>query len=285
VAESEVRALPIWKGEIRIAPLPGGLTNQNYRVESQGRTFAVRTGTDDPVLGIDRANELACARAAAEAGLAPAIVFSAPGVMVAEFVAGTPLTPPLVAQRIEAVAAVLRAVHAAGARVTGHLRWFCAFQVARTYVRTAVERALPLPGATAPASLLAEVAALQARRQPFVPTFCHCDVMPGNLLDAGDRLWLIDWEYAGIGHPLFDVAGLASNCAFDEAQDRALLRAYCGRHDPAALGQFRVFKAMAALRESLWAVLHGAQSRIEFDYAGYREENWRKYRLFLAAAT
>jgi thiamine kinase-like enzyme len=280
VAESDVRALPIWKGAIRIEPLPGGLTNENWRVESHGRTYAVRTGADAPLLGISRANELACTRAAAELGLAPPIHWHAPGVLVSEFVAGTPLTPELAAQRIDRVAATLRAIHAAGAQVTGHLQHFCAFQVARTYVRAAVERGLSLPAGAAAEQLLAEVAALRARVAPFVPTFCHCDLMPANLLDDGERIWVIDWEYAGIGHPLFDVAGLASNCEFDAAQDRALLRAYFGRHDGAAHSQFRVLKAMAALRESLWAVLHGAQSRVEFDYAGYCESNWRKYRRY-----
>ena len=284
MAESDLRALPIWQGEIRIEPLAGGLTNLNYRVESSAGVFAARTGDDVPLLGISRHNELLCTRAAAELGLAPALAYGAPGVLVSAFVAGTPLSPASAAARIDRVAATLRAVHAAGPQVTGHLLYFSAFQVARTYLRTAVERRLPLPAAVEPGALLAEVAALEARIAPFTPTFCHNDLMPGNLIDAGDRLWLIDWEYAGIGHALFDVAGLASNCDFDERRDRELLLAYCGRPDPRAHAQFRVLKAMAALRESLWAVLQGAQAKIDFDYAGYRDDNYRKYRASRSAA-
>lgn len=282
MGESEVRALPIWRGEIRIEPMGGGLTNLNYRVESGGRTFAVRTGNDDPLLGISRRNELACTGAAAALGIAPAIVHSAPGVLVSEFVAGTPLTEELVVPRIERAAAAIRAIHAAGSTVTGHLRWFSPFLVARTYVQTARERGLHLPAA--PEELLGEVGDLEARLRPFVPTFCHNDMMPGNFLDTGERLWVIDWEYAGFGNPLFDVAGLASNCGFDAGQDGRLLRAYLGGDDPQVAAQFRVLKAMAALRESLWAVIQGSQSEIDFDYDAYRDDNYGKYRTFRSAA-
>jgi thiamine kinase-like enzyme len=284
MSEHVVRALPIWSGEVQIAQLSGGLTNVNYRVDCGGRAYAVRLGTDDPVLGIDRRNELACTRFAARHGLAPRVEYSAPGVLVSEFVAGTPLSPDLVRDRIDRIAAVLRAVHTAGASITGHLQYFSPFQVARTYIETAIGRGLDLPDGVGAAALLAEIAELAARIGPFAPTFCHDDVMPGNLLDAGDRIWVIDWEYAGIGHPLFDVAGLASNCEFDDAHDRALLSAYHGRVDPGAHAEFRAMKAMAALRESLWAVLQGAQSTIVFDYRGYRDDNYRKYRAFRSAA-
>jgi len=283
MTEREVRALPWWRGELRIEPLAGGPTNRNYKVESGGRVFAVRTGCDEPVLGICRRNELACIRVAVAIGLAPAVVHSAPGVLVTEFIAGAPLSPQLVPPRLDRVAATLRAIHAAGAAVTGHLLWFSPFQVARTYVQSAVERGLPLPAGVGPAVLLAEVAELEARLRPFTPTFCHNDLMPANILDSGEKLWVIDWEYAGVGHPLFDVAGLASNCDFDEARDRQLLTAYRGGFDAAQYAQFRVLKAMAALRESLWAVLQGAQTTIEFDYAGYRDDNYRKFRAIRSA--
>src|SRR5262245_24531535 len=284
MTEREVRALPWWRGELRIEPLAGGLTNRNYKVVSGGRVFAVRTGCDEPMLGICRRNELACIRVAVAIGLAPAVVHSAPGVLVTEFIAGAPLSPQLVPSRLDRVAAALRAIHAAGAAATGNLLWFSPFQVARTYVQSAVERGLPLPAGVGPAVLLAEVAELEARLRPFTPTFCHNDLMPANILDAGEQLGVTDGGYAGVGHPRMDDAGLASNCDFDEAADRRLLAAYCGKSDPQQYAQFKVLKAMAALRESLWAVLQGAQTTIGCDYAGYRDDNYREFRAFRSAA-
>ncbi|MGE3172004.1 MAG: phosphotransferase [Planctomycetota bacterium] len=275
--ERDVRALPFFDRPVEVQPLSGGLTNQNFRATTRdGRAFAVRFGTDDPVLGIDRRNEIACTRAAAELGIAPEILWCSDGAMVAEFVAGGPMEPTTVAANVARIAAVLRRIHDAGPMVTGHLSWFSPFLVARTYVRFARDRGLPLPGGAGADGLLGEVAALEARMAPFVPTFCHNDLMPGNLMDDGQRIAVIDWEYAGFGHPLFDLAGLSSNCELTAEQDRELLRCH-GDDGDAAHGQFLVLKAMAALRESLWAVLQIALSEIEFEYDAYRDDNHRKY--------
>ena len=61
---------------------------------------------------------------------------------------------------------------------------------------------------------------------------CHNDLLPANLIAGEDRLWLIDWEYAGMGHPLFDLASLSANAGFTAGEDAGLLAAYRGEVDP-----------------------------------------------------
>ena len=285
MTEALIRSLPIWKNEIQIAPLEGGLTNWNCRVTDGESVYAVRTGEDDPRLGISRHNELTCARIAADLGVAPAIVYAGQGVMVAEFIVSVPLKIQGVTEAgqsaIVRVAETIRRIHAAGANVVGALQYFSPFQVAHTYIADARAHGLALPGDGAD-QLLSQVQELEKAIPPFQPTFCHNDLMPGNLLDAGDRLWVIDWEYSGIGHGMFDLGGLSNNYSFDEDQDEALLGAYFQRCHSDVVGEFRVMKAMAALRESLWAVIHGSRSEIDFDYDGYRDENYQKFCRALA---
>lgn len=285
MGEADLRALPIWRGDIVITPLSGGLTNLNYRVVDGDREYAVRTGADDPLLGISRRNELVCTTAAAALGIAPDVVHSTPGVLVSEFVQSTTLTPQLIANpsRLERVASAIRSIHAAGETMVGHLLYFSPFQVVRTYLQFAAERGLVLPDEATMDALGQQIHALQDRIGPFEPTFCHNDMMPGNFLETEEQLWVIDWEYAGIGHPLFDLAGLSSNCEFDAELDRQLLEAY--GVDQSEHGQFRVMKAVAALRESLWAVVQGSQTTIDFDYAGYRDENYAKFLTYEKSAT
>ncbi len=287
MSEESIRALPIWRGEIQIEPLSGGLTNLNYLVLDGESAFAVREGTDDPALGISRSNELACTRAAAEFGFAPRIAHAEEGILVSDFITNsTPLTPELLSDQeaLERTAKAIRAIHAAGPGITGHLMYFSPFQVTRTYVRFAADNDLALPR---PADdLLQFIRQLQGSVSPSEPTFCHNDMMPGNFLDTGDRLWIIDWEYSGVGaYPLFDLAGLSSNCGFDAEQDEMLLGTYSGDDETFVTGRaFQIMKAMAALRESLWAVIQGSQTKIEFDYDGYRDENFEKFSAFRAVA-
>ena len=277
MTEALLRSLPIWQGEIQLEPLSGGLTNLNYRVVDGDRSYSARAGQDNPALGISRADELACATAAAQLGITPAVAFSAPGVLVCDFVEGaTTLTPELIqdAERLRRIVEVLRVIHSAPPDLTGDLPVFCPFDVSQSYLALANQLDLALPTGCG-ADLGERVDALRSRVRPSAPVFTHNDMMPGNFLDTGDKVWVIDWEYSGMGHPLFDLAGLASNCDFDEGRDQQLVGLY--GLDASAVGEFKVMKAMAALRESLWAVVQRGQTEIDFDYDSYCDDNYRKF--------
>lgn len=284
MSESILRSLPIWQGEISIEPLSGGLTNLNYRVVDGDRCFAARTGQDDPDIGILRANELACTRAAALQGIAPAIAYNAPGVLVCEFINdAAALTPEMIRDpsRLPRIVSAIQEIHAIDPGTTDRLQHFSPFEVAHKYLDIADRKGLALP-AHCDHNLANKVHELQNKVRTCTPTFTHNDMMPGNFLDTGHRIWVIDWEYSGTGHPLFDLAGLSSNCDFDDKLDQQLTSMY-GLSD-AALAEFRIMKAMAALRESLWAVVQGAQSAISFDYNAYRDDNYNKFITYELAA-
>jgi thiamine kinase-like enzyme len=105
----------------------------------------------------------------------------------------------------------------------------------------------------------------------------HPSVQRSNLIDDGQRLWLVDWEYAGIGHPLFDLANLSANAALDDDQESALLAAYRGQADPRDLAELRIFRAVSLLREALWATIQTVASDIDFDYRRYADEHFAAY--------
>ena len=103
------------------------------------------------------------------------------------------------------------------------------------------------------------------------------DLLPGNLIDDGRRLWLIDWEYGGFGTAMFDLANLSANGAYDAAADALLLDAYFeGRADDDLRRAFAAMKAASALREALWAMVsdvHLARPGVDYrahaaDYLG-----------------
>ena len=86
--------------------------------------------------------------------------------------------------------------------------------------------------------------------------FGHHDLLPGNFMDDGQRLWLIDWEYGAFGTAMFDLANLSSNGVFDAAQDDLLFETYfAGNADAALRRSFAAMKAASALREALWAMV------------------------------
>jgi thiamine kinase-like enzyme len=279
--------LPIWTGPVDPVPLKGGITNTNFVVDDRGRKVVVRIGDDIPVHHISRTNEDLASRAAHAAGIAPAIIYAEPGVLALEFIEGRTLTPedvrtPDMLLRIAAL--VARAHHDIPRFLRGPAAMFWVFHVVRDYAHGLKEarsgHAVLLP------RLLDANCELERAVGRISVVYGHNDLLAANFIDDGERLWLIDWEYAGFNDPLFDLGGLASNNELDSAARENLLGAYFGS---APDGQMRLrFAAMTAaslLRETLWSMTSELHSRIDFDYRAYTQENLARFDAAYGAFT
>ncbi len=273
-----LKQLNLGKGPIAVERIEGGISNHNFAVTVGREAYVARLCEERPLLGIDRRNEVVCHRAASGLGLAPEVIHTETGLLVTRFVAGRTLTPADVRRPdcIPRVASLLRRMHDSWAELRGEVRYFCPFQTVRTYAQTAGQLGACLPGNID--QLLTDAALFSRRIAPFRPVMCHNDLLAANLIDADGRLWLVDWEYAGMGHPVFDLANLSANARFADEQDTDLLAAYCGNTTLDQLAELRIFKAMSLLRESLWATIQTVASDIEFDYHGYAAENLEAFR-------
>jgi len=273
-----LRTLELGRGPIVIEQICGGISNHNFAVRVGVHAYFARLCQERPLLGIDRRNELVCHQAASARGVAPEVMHHEDGLLVTRFIDGRTLAPagvrePAVMARL---ADLLHHLHARWDVLTGEILYFCPFQTIRTYARTALRLKADLPHDVG--ALLEDTRELARRIAPFRPVLCHNDLMPGNLIDDGQRLWLVDWEYAGVGHPLFDLANASANAGFSHDEDRALLEADRGQVDPRDLSELRIFKVVSLLRESLWSTIQTVASDIKVDYRQYAGENLQAYR-------
>jgi thiamine kinase-like enzyme len=111
---------------------------------------------------------------------------------------------------------------------------------------------------------------LEAMVGPIDIVFGHNDLLPGNFIDDGNRLWLIDWDYAGFNSPLFDLSNLCSNNEVAESDEKWLLEAYFER--PLTNESWRRYQAMkcaSLLREAMWSMVAEHYSTLDFDYVAY----------------
>lgn len=250
-----IRALPCWQGEIRAEVLKGGLSNESWKVTDGAGTHVVRFGVDFPVHHVFRDREVMVARAAHAAGFAPEVRFSAPGVMVTEFLGARTWGEADMRASPARIGALLRDYHRQmPAHVSGPGAIFWVFHVIRDYARTLAGRgsrfAARLP------RLVSQAAALEAAQVPMPIIFGHHDLLPGNFLDDGHRLWLIDFEYAAFGTAMFDLAGAASNAGMTADEAQLLLTAYVGQDpDAATLRAFDAMQCASLLREAMWAMV------------------------------
>lgn len=277
-----IRGLPIWSGPILLERLSGGITNRNFLVHDGEARFVARIGEELPLLGVDRRNERLCHVAAVSAGVAPPILFAENGVLVTRYIPSRTLDA--VAARESGfptrLAGVLRAFHQGWDSLVGDLLFFSPIQASRTYVETSRHLGAELPRDI---DVMLEAMRKASRSlAPYTPTLCHNDMLPANVLDDGDRVWIVDWEYAGVGHPLFDLAGFSVNCLYSDEQDREFLAAYRGDLDPTELRDLRVLKVASLLREAMWSVVQTVASDLDFDFRGYALKHFDKFREALA---
>ena len=277
-------ALPIWSGKASGVPLGGGITNLNVLVTDDVRRAVVRIGDDIPVHQIMRFNELAASHAAHAAGVSPAVLYHEPGALVIDFIQARTMTAEDL-QKPENLGLALQLVKQTHRDIPRHLRGpaltFWVFQVLRDYAGTLRDGASDHLSVVQ--GLLDEAAELEAAVGRIELVFGHNDLLPANFLHDGDRMWLIDWDYAGWGSPLFDLGGLAANNGLDPTQEEWLLASYYGHSPDADLwSRYRAMKAAAALREAMWSMVQEIHSDLDFDYSAYTASYIDTYRAALA---
>ena len=272
--EDRIRRLPCWTGSIDISPLKGGLSNESYLVKDASGRRVVRFGADYPFHHVIRQREVMTARAAHAAGFAPEIFHAEPGVMVSAFIGARTFSADDVRTHKVRVANLMKAFHTLMPKhVEGAGFMFWPFHVVRDYARTLragdSRMAERLPG------YLALAEQLEAVQIPLPIVFGHNDLLPSNILDDGEKLWLIDFEYAGFSTAMFDLAGATSNAGFSPEEVAIFLEVYGGQPAEAALlRSHAAMQCASLLREAMWSMVSELHMNAPgADYVAYTDEN------------
>ncbi len=258
-------------------PLDGGITNLNYRIRVGAEAFVVRLpGRDSEHLSIDRRCEHACSVAAYTSGVAPEVIafFDDCGVLVTRFASGKAVSEDDMRrpEMLRRVAQAVRRYHE-GPDFPGT---FWPFQVVRDYLATSAPRGAPLPERFD--WMIAEAGRLEeALGRPSTLRPCHNDLLLANFLDDGERLWIIDWEYAAMGDPFFDLGNFAVHHQLTDEQEHVLLEAYLGRVTPGAVARLKLMKIISDLREAMWAMVQVTISTLDYDFVAYGRKHFDRY--------
>jgi thiamine kinase-like enzyme len=249
-----------------------GLTNVNHLVSVGASRYVLRIPGEGTGEYIDRVDEEIAARSAAEAGVNAEVVFFDPadGLMVTRFIDGA---ATMTAERFHDIGAVARAAHAFRKLHTTAAPFaadFALFPMIDEYKALLASKGATLPDGYDDVQRRAEAvrAALEAAPVRVVP--CHCDPLCENFLDTGDRMFIIDYEYAGNNDPMWDLGDLSVEGGFAPAQDDALLRAYFGDDPPAdQRGRMTAYKALCDLLWTLWGVIQHVNDNPAEDFWAY----------------
>jgi len=261
--------------------LDGGITNRNYRVTLGGSDYVVRLpGKDTDLLGIDRQAERIANGAAAALGLAPAVAAALDDCLVTEFVACSAVGKNEIADGVEEIAHALRSFHESTVVLPTR---FWVPELLGDYAQIVRRRGGHTDDAYADAVSAAR--RIEGALALTDPRPCHNDLLAGNIIKSSSdgRLMIVDWEYAGMGDPRFDLGNLAVNNELDVRAEERLLTAY--HRAPPTDGQRAALKLMRVLsdaREGAWGVVQGLVSQLDFDFDGYAAEHFHRLQQAVA---
>ena len=258
-----------------VQELPGGLTNRNYKVTTPDGTFVARVCSDGgELLAIDRDNEYRNSVTAAAAGVGAPVIEYRPdrSVLVLRYIPGRTFANADVAAEgnIARIAAACRQLHSGG-RFAGD---FDMFDIQRRYRSVVAAHGMRIPhGYDALAGQFEAMrAALAIRAGPTVP--CNNDLLAGNFIDDGDRIWLIDYEYSGNNDPCFELGNIWSECGLTTDALADLVTAYYGRASRGLIARAMLLGLASKYGWTLWGAIQHAASPIDFDFWSWAMERF-----------
>lgn len=268
--------IPALAGRPRdLQELSGGLTNRNVKITTPDGVYVARcTDPSTNMLGIDRDQECYNTRAAERAGVGAPVVDYRPdlGILLLGYLNGTTLCnddfqrPELLGK----AAAAVRALHS-GPRFQGR---FDMFERQPSYLKTVLDNGFRIPHDYLDhADTFAEIArVLTATDQTTVP--CNNDLLAGNFIEDGDRIWLIDYEYSGNNDPCFELGNTWAECELSVDQLDDFVTAYYGKRLRHKIARAHLQGIVGKYGWTLWGCIQNGSSAIDFDFWNWAIERY-----------
>ncbi len=259
----------------QLEELSGGLTNRNVKVSTPDAVYVARcTDTSSNFLGIDRDEEYYNTKMAEQAGVGAPVIDYRPdlGILLLGYLNGKTLCNDDFQRQgvVAKVAAGCRELHR-GPRFRGR---FDMFERQPRYLKTVRDNGFKIPlDYLDHADTFARIeTALTATDQTTVP--CNNDLLAGNFIEDGERVWIIDYEYSGNNDPCFELGNIWSECGLSTDQLDELVTAYYGRRLRHKIARAHLQGIVAKYGWTLWGCIQSASSALEVDFWAWAMERY-----------
>ena len=253
------------KSRTLITELSGGLTNRNFRVDTAQGVFVARVSSNSSdLLAIDRTSEFRNSTIAGNGAVGAQVLDFLPGegLLLISFIPGKTFGADDVAANLPRIATSLRNLHA----LDSFDHEFNMFNTQRNYQKIVMDQGFRLPeGYVEFAPKVAEIKrAFEVLSEGLVP--CNNDLLPGNFIDDGAKIWLIDYEYSGNNDACFEIGNVWAEAFLPLEALEELVSAYYGQHRPEKVARAWLWALMAKYGWTLWASIQSSVSDIDFDF-------------------
>ncbi len=248
-----------------LVELSGGLTNRNLMIENSFGKFVARVSSNSSsLLSIDRDAEYENSKLAAAAGIAAPVIDYLPGqgLLVIGYLEGRTYSDKDVEANLARIAQSCRVLHGSARFVKD----FNMFEIQKSYLKIVQESGFRLPaGYQDYSEKMVEIGqALKILDDGTVP--CNNDLLPGNFIDSGEKIWLIDYEYSGNNDPCFELGNIWAEAFLELDALTELVDSYYGVHRPEKVARAWLLALAAKYGWTLWASIQSSVSTLDFDF-------------------
>ena len=265
--------VPLVKNRTSVTELSGGLTNRNLAIDSDGTKYVARISSNSSdLLNINREDEYKNTIIAAEVGIGATVHDYLPGqgLLLISYINGKTFGAQDIANNLPRVAKSVKTLHSAKPFVSD----FNMFTLQKRYLDIVQSNKFIYPDKYLDyEGHIADLKkALSVLPSEIVP--CNNDLLPGNFIDDGEKIWLIDYEYSGNNDACFELGNIWAEAFLEYDALVELIDAYYGAHRPEKIARAWLQSLMAKYGWTLWAAIQASISDIDFDFRAWGGEKF-----------
>ena len=253
IVKEKIASLLSGDEEIQSVEQLGGMTNQNYLVQTSSNRYIVKFFGKGTEKLIDRQNEKFNLELLKDLKLdVENYLFDIEaGIKVNQYIENADtLNSTTIKTKFEKIAPILQTIHASGKELKGE---FAPFEEIKKY-ESLIQGEIYYPNYEAVRksvfSLKEELEKIGVDKKS-----CHIDLVPENFIEGPDgHLYLIDWEYSSMNDPMWDLAALFLESEFTPEEEADFLAYYESEKTPVSREKIRIYKILQDIIWSLWTI-------------------------------
>ena len=253
IVKEKIASLLSGDEEIQSVEQLGGMTNQNYLVQTSSNQYIVKFFGKGTEKLIDRQNEKFNIELLKDLKLdVENYLFDIEaGIKVNQYIENAEtLNLNTIKTKFEKIAPILQTIHASGKELKGE---FAPFDEIKKY-ESLIQGEIYYPNyetvRKSVFSLKEELEQIGIEKKS-----CHIDLVPENFIEGPDgHLYLIDWEYSSMNDPMWDLAALFLESEFTTDQEDSFLSYYESEQTPVSREKIRIYKILQDIIWSLWTI-------------------------------
>lgn len=259
-----------------IHKLEGGLTNRNFKIETGLDCYVIRVSEPSSIaLGINRENEYINSIRAHQAGLGAEVIHRIvdKDILIIKWIDAKTLSPTEIQHQpslIPRIANALAALHA-GPSFQGEFHFP---SIRKKYLETVINAQYFLPDQYLEYLPYIEKLEELIDGNPESKVPCNNDLLAENLMDDGNKIWIIDYEYAGQNEASFEIGNFAHEVGLNDEQLNELCLHYWKENIEQKVARAKAWSIIARYGWVLWASIQDATSSIPFDYKSWGMKKW-----------